>query len=182
MELDSFKRSVEELRADLDSRINALESKLNSATDIPESKTELLAAANQALNRHDYTRARRLFRTFLSRYPDDENGPEVRFKVGLSLYNEQDYRSALGEFNWIRKNAAKSDVIHDTLYYLGLGLAKTGECKKAITYFEFLASRKSTAPKGHKDKALKQVEQIRKSAAELCTDGESAQPVAGDQK
>jgi TolA-binding protein len=169
-ELSSAKRGLEEVRTDLDTRINALETKLNAATDIPESKSELLAAGDDAMQAKQYARARRLLRTYLSRYPDDDKGPEIRFKIGLTLYNEQDYRSALSEFAWIKKNAPNSPLINDTIYYLGLGLAKTGECAKAVAYFEFLAGPKSKAPKTHKEKAQKQIELLKTSASQLCKD------------
>lgn len=170
MEADSSKRSLEELRADLDTRINALESKLNAATDIPESRSDLLKEADSAFRGNDFSRARRLFRTFLSRYPDDKSGSEVRYKIGLTLYKEQDFRAAAGEFNWIRKNAPRSPVIHDAVYYMGLSFARQGACANATKYFEFLSSRRSGAPKKYRDQAKKQLELIRTTASSMCTD------------
>lgn len=170
MEADSSKRSIEELRGDLDTRLNALEGKLNAATDIPESRSELLKAAKAAFSSKDYPRSRRLFRTFLSRYPDDKSGPEVRYKIGLTLYHEHDYRAAAGEFNWIRKNAAKSEVIHDAVYYIGMSFAKQGACVNAVKYFEYLASRRSGAPRQYREQARKQIQYLRGQGASMCAD------------
>lgn len=168
MEADSSKRSIEELRGDLDNRLNALEGKLNSATDIPESRTELLKAAKKAFDARDFARARRLYRTFVSRYPEDKSGPEVRYQIGLTLYEENDFRAAAGEFNWIRKNAAKSAVIHDAVYYIGMSFAKQGECGNAVKYFEYLASRRSGAPRQYRDQAKKQIDFLRGSGSSMC--------------
>ena len=170
MEADSSKRSLEELRADLDTRINALESKLNAATDIPENRSDILKEAKAAFDGKEYARARRLYRTFLSRYPDDRSGPEVRYQIGLTLYHEQDYRAAAGEFNWIRKNAPRAEIIHDAVYYMGMSFAKQGACGNAIKYFEYLASRRSGAPKQYRDQAKKQIDLLSSSAAALCQD------------
>lgn len=177
MEADSSKRSIEELRGDLDTRLNTLEGKLNSATDIPESRSQLLKAAKLAFDSRDFARSRRLYRTFVSRYPEDKSGPEVRYQIGLTLYEENDYRAAAGEFNWIRKNAAKSAVIHDAVYYIGMSFAKQGECGNAVKYFEYLASRRSGAPRQYRDQAKKQIEYLRGSGASLCTD--TAKPESG---
>jgi TolA-binding protein len=42
--------------------------------------------------------ARRLYRTYHSRYPNDPKLPEIRFKIGLTYFGKRDYKSALGEF------------------------------------------------------------------------------------
>ena len=94
----AVKQELLELRADLDSRLTALEEKLNEATSIPESKPELLAEAEKLMGKRNYKQARRLYRTYESRYPGDAQLPDVKFKIGLSYFSERDYKSSLGEF------------------------------------------------------------------------------------
>src|SRR5690606_4063378 len=118
-ELAALTQNVTDSRAELDERVTRVETKLNAETDIPEGKSQLLSEAERALKAKEYNRARRLFRTYLSRYPGDPKEPEVRFQIGQTLFSERDYRSALGEFYWLVQNAPESPVIHDAVYYSG---------------------------------------------------------------
>lgn len=169
-ETSALRANLAEARQDFEGRINKLEAKLNEATSIPEGKQELLAEAERQLKRKNYKQSRRLFRTFLSRYPDDKGAGEVRFKIGLTFYSERDYRSALGEFYWVVQNAPTSSVIHDSLYYSGLAFAKLGQCDKAIAYFGALTKKGSDAPDRYKERAKQQVETLEKDTGKLCQD------------
>jgi TolA-binding protein len=173
-------QALEELRGDLDSRLTNLEAKLNEATDIPEGKTPLFNEAERQMRAKNYKRARRLYRTYLSRYPGDKREPEVHFNVGLTLYSEQDYRSALGEFYWIVQKAPESSVVNDALYYSGMAFAKVGQCQKAIAYFSALTREGSTAPDRYKTQATKQVKVLEKDKGKICTD--AAPPAATEDK
>src|SRR5690606_7206486 len=90
-ELAALSQNVADSRTELDERLTKVEQKLNAETDIPEGKSDLLREAERALKAKDYGRARRLFRTYLSRYPADAKEPEVRFQIGQSLFSERDY-------------------------------------------------------------------------------------------
>lgn len=169
-ETSALKSNIEELRAFMEERITELEGKVNQATDIPEGKQELLAAAERQLKKEKYKESRRLFRTYLSRYPADKKAAEVRFKIGLTLYSERDYRSALGEFYWIVQNAPKESVIHDALYYSGLAFAKLGQCDKATAYFNELSKKGSKAPDRYQSRAKEQIEALGKDDGKICTD------------
>lgn len=174
-ELAALTQNVADSRAELDDRVTKVEQKLNAETEIPEGKTELLREAEKALEGKDYGRARRLFRTYLSRYPGDVKEPEVRFKIGQTLFSERDYRSSLGEFYWLVQNAPDSEVVHDAVYYSGLAFAKLGQCDKSLAYFRALLKEDSGAPDRYKKQAVKQIETLEKDAGKICTDrGEPA--------
>jgi TolA-binding protein len=172
-ELAALTQNVADSRAELDERLTNAEQKLNSETDIPEGKSDLLREAERALETKDYGRARRLFRTYLSRYPGDPKEPEVRFKIGQTLFSERDYRSALGEFYWLVQNAPESEVVHDAVYYSGLAFAKLGQCDKSLAYFKALIKEDSGAPDRYKKQAVKQIETLEKDAGKICTDRQS---------
>ena len=163
------KQELVELRGELDSRLHALEEKLNEATNIPESKTELFAEAESQFQKKKYKVARKLWRTYESRYPTDPQLADVRFKIGLTYYSERDYKSALGEFYRVIQEAPKSAVIPDALYYSGLAFAKLGQCKNAIAYFDALMSKKTKAPQHYRDKAKEQIEILKKDKGEICS-------------
>jgi TolA-binding protein len=158
-----------ETRGDIDQRLGALEEKLNEATNIPESKSELLAEAEAQFGKRKYKQARKLWRVYESRYPGDAKMPEVSFKIGLTYFSERDYKSALGEFYRVIQEQAESDAIPDALYYSGLSFAKLGQCQNAIAYFDALKTRKK-APKEYRDRATEQIAEIDKHKEELCVD------------
>lgn len=166
----AVKQELLELRADLDARLTSLEEKLNEATNIPENKTELLAEAEKLMGKRKYSQARRLYRTYESRYPGDPQMADVRFKIGLSYFSERDYKSSLGEFYRIIQDSPDAKVVPDALYYSGLAFAKLGQCNNAIAYFEALREKKTKAPQHYKDKAGEQIAILKKDNGELCVD------------
>jgi len=169
-ELAAVGQNVADSRTELDQRLTKVEQNLNAATDIPEGKTDLMREAERALKAKEYSRARRLFRTYLSRYPADVKEPEVRFQIGQTLFSERDYRSALGEFYWLVQNAPESAVIHDAVYYSGLAFAKLGQCDKSIAYFNAIIKKDSGAPANYITQAKKQIETLEKDDGKICAD------------
>lgn len=167
-------QALQELRGDVDERLKKLEEKLNEATNIPEGKDELWAEAERQLQRKNFKQARTLFRTFISRYPGDTKLPEADFKVGLTFYSERDYKSALGIFYKLIQDHSDLPIVHDALYYSGLGFAKLGQCKNAIAYFEALNRPKTTAPAQYQKAAKDQIELLKKDTGDLCFDREDA--------
>jgi len=172
------KQELVELRADLDQRISSLEEKLNEATNIPESKSELMAEAEKLMGERKYKQARRLYRTYESRYPGDPKMSDVRFKIGLSYFSERDYKSSLGEFYRVIQDTPSSEIVPDALYYSGLAFAKLGQCDNAIAYFEALREKKTKAPQHYKDKAGEQIAILKKDTGELCVDRSDAADAA----
>ena len=170
-----------ETREDIDQRLTALEEKLNEATNIPETKSELLAEADKQFGKRNYKQARKLWRVFESRYGTDPKMPEVSFKIGLTYFSERDYKSALGEFYRVIQEDSNSDAVPDSLYYSGLAFAKLGQCQNAIAYFDALKTRKK-APKEYRDKASEQIAEINKHKAELCVDKEEMDAPASKRK
>ncbi|MCA9634685.1 MAG: tetratricopeptide repeat protein, partial [Myxococcales bacterium] len=166
--------ALQELRGDVDNRVATLEGKLNEATSIPEGKSELWEEAERQLKKKEFKQARRLFRTYVSRYPGDARLAEAMFKVGLTFYGERDYKSALGEFYRIIQELPDSPVIPDALYYSGLGFAKLGQCKNAIAYFNAVMAPKSNASEQHRKQAQSQIALLEKDKGELCFDKEDA--------
>jgi TolA-binding protein len=166
----AVKQELLELRGDVDGRLRTLEEKLNEATSIPESKPELLAEAEKLMGKRNYQQARRLYRTYESRYPGDAQLADVKFKIGLSYFSERDYKSSLGEFYRIIQDYPQAAVLPDALYYSGLAFAKLGQCQNAIAYFEALREKKTKAPQQYKDKASEQISILQKDKGEICMD------------
>ena len=168
------RQELMEQRADVDERLVALEEKLNEATNIPEGKKDLLAEAEKQNAKRNYKQARRLYRTYESRYPDDAEIPDVRFQIGLTYFSERDYKSSLGEFYRVIQDSPDAAVLPDALYYSGLAFAKIGQCGNAIAYFDALQQKKTKAPQQYKDKAAEQIELLKADKGDLCLDDPSA--------
>jgi TolA-binding protein len=166
----AVKLELTELRADVDTRLLSLEEKLNEATSIPESKTELFSEAERLLQQRKYKESRRLWRIYESRYPNDPRTAEVKFNVGLTHFSERDYKSALAEFYRVIQEAPGASVIPDALYYSGLAFAKLGQCDNAVAYFEALREKKTKAPDHYKKKAAEQIQILKKDDGDLCLD------------
>ncbi|HWB76771.1 MAG TPA: tetratricopeptide repeat protein [Nannocystaceae bacterium] len=161
---------LKEVRSEFDGRLKSLEEKLNEATNIPESKSELFSEADRQFKAKKYKNARKLWRTYESRYPDDPKLPEVRFSIGLSYFSERDYKSALGEFYKVIQEAQDASVVPDALYYSGLAFAKLGQCENAIAYFDALRAKKTKAPEEYKKKAAEQIDLLKKDNGDICLD------------
>jgi TolA-binding protein len=163
-------QELTELRAELDGRLKLLEEKLNEATNIPESKEDLWVEAGRQSKGGKHAAARRLYRTFVSRYPDDSRVPEAKFNIGLTYFSERDYKAALGEFYKVIQESPKAGILPDALYYSGLAFAKLGQCESAIAYFDALRQKKTNAPAQYKKKALEQMAILKKDAGDICLD------------
>lgn len=174
----AVRQELLEVRGDIEQRLQALEAKLDEATSIPETKSELLAEAEKHFSGRKYKQARKLWRVYESRYPGDAKMPEVRFKIGLTYFSERDYKSALGEFYQVIQDSPDSEIVPDALYYSGLSFAKLGQCQNAIAYFDVLTAKKTKAPKQYKDKANEQIKILKADKGEICVDGKD-QPAKG---
>jgi TolA-binding protein len=174
-ELAALSQNVADSRTELDQRLTVVEDAVNQEKTIPEGKAELLREAERALESKEYSRARRLFRTYLSRYPSDPKEAEVRFQIGQTLFSERDYRSALGEFYWLVQNAPQSTVIHDAVYYSGLAFAKLGQCDKSLAYFKAITKEGSGAPANYVKQAKKQIETLEKDDGKICAEKRSGE-------
>lgn len=170
----AVRQELLEVRGDIEQRLQALEAKLDEATSIPESKTELLAESEKLFSARKYKQARKLWRVYESRYPGDAKMPEVRFKIGLTYFSERDYKAALGEFYQVIQDSPDAEIVPDALYYSGLSFAKLGQCQNAIAYFDVLTAKKTKAPKQYKDKANEQIKILKSDKGEICVDGKDA--------
>ncbi|MEM6989717.1 MAG: tetratricopeptide repeat protein [Myxococcota bacterium] len=175
----AVRQELMENRQDVDERLVTLEEKLNEATNIPEGKKDLLAEAERLFAKRNYKQSRRLYRTYESRYPEDQQVALVRFKIGQTYFSERDYKSSLGEFYRVIEDSPQSDILPDALYYSGLAFAKIGQCQNAIAYFDHLRQKKTKAPQHYKDKAADQIKILKADKGDLCMD---EQPTPGAAK
>lgn len=163
-------QELAELRRDLDVRLTKLEEKLNEATNIPEGKEALWAEALRREQSGRHQAARKLWRIYVSRYPNDPKVAEAKFHVGLTYFSERDYRAALGEFYQIIQQHPDAPILVDALYYSGLGFARLGQCANAIAYFKAIERPKVGAPDKVKEAARKQIRRLEADDGTICAD------------
>ena len=162
-------QNIFEMRSELEERLFQLEKSNDAAAAIPEGKQALLKEAENAHRKEEFKRARKLFRVFLSRYPNDRKEAEVRFKIGLTLYSESDDRSALGEFHWVISNKTESKVIPDALYYSGLAWYRLHNCDNAAAYFDAVINDKKSSDR-YQSAAKKQKKTLEADVQKICED------------
>ncbi len=178
-EFSAVAKGLRELRADSEVRLAAVEKKVNEATNIPEGKNQLFEEAERLLKTKSYLNSRRLFRTYLARYPDDARTSEVKFKIGLTFFSERDYKSALGEFYRVIQEHRDSPTIPDALYYSGLGFARMGQCKNALAYFQAILDQ--PAGEQYHKAAQAQIKTLKADKGEICYDlDDNGAGAAGD--
>jgi TolA-binding protein len=171
-QMAALSQNIEEIRAELQERLNKLEAASNANAEIPEGKQALLKGAERAHKSEKFKDARKLFRIYLSRYPGDAKEAEVRFKIGLTLYSENDDRSALGEFHWIVTNKPDSAIIPDALYYSGLAWYRLHNCPNALAYFDAVLADPKASDR-YKKAAKKQRDTINGDTQGVCKSGTS---------
>lgn len=161
-ETTAVRQELVEVRRDVDGRLVALEDKVDRVTNIPDRKDELLAAAQKLFDEGSHAQARRLFRLYESRYPDDAALPMIRFRIGHSLFSERKYKSSLGEFYRVVEESPDSPFVYDALYYLGIAYGKIGQCANATAYFQALRDKleidRVETPQGYDRLAQQQLE------------------------
>jgi len=180
--LAALGQNVSEMRGELQERLDKLETATNAAAAIPEGKQALFRSAAAAESSHQNKQARKLYRIYLSRYPNDAKEAEVRFKIGLTLYQDSDDRSALGEFHWIISNRPQAKVIPDALYYSGLAWYRLHNCANAAAYFDAVLAEAKSSDR-YKKAAVKQKATIKSDPKKICVEPPSkdAHPVRAAQ-
>lgn len=76
-----------------------------------------------------------MYREFLQRYPSDPNAPLVRFNLGMTYFEQENYTLAAREFTEVANRYPDSEVLWRALYYGGVCHARLGRCPDALEYF-----------------------------------------------
>ncbi len=156
------KQELLELRRDIDTRLQALEEKLSRATNIPETREGLVKEARRLSAAGDHAGARRLYRTYETRYPSDDQLALVRFEIGKTFFSEGDYRNAIGEFSRVIAEHRTSPNVHEAAYYAGLSFAQLGQCKAAVAYFDAVTSDPK-APRDARNRARDERDKVKRT-------------------
>lgn len=181
--IEGFRRDIEELRAQVaaltatnaqiradyeqrlaaaEARVEALEKGAKVVTPTAPDKDTLYANATTKLQAGQLTDARKDFRDYVKKYPQDAKADDAQYWVAESFYREKQYEKAIAEFQKVIDAYPDADMADDAFLQAGTAAADMKWCVDANAYFGELVRRypKSTLVKTAKQK----LEHLKKNA------------------
>jgi TolA-binding protein len=128
-------------------RVNQLARKVGidmplPAAEIPADKKAHFTAAMGAYNASEYSKARALFREYISRYPSDDQADNALYWVGASYLSEGKPATALGEFRKVISDFSRGDAVDGALLGMSDAFYQLHACTDAKSALEALLRRK----------------------------------------
>ena len=127
-------------------RIDALESKLNSAAQAPTSPpagstsdqnaAQLYARGMERLNEGAYAAARTVFQGIARQYPRDPLAADAQYQLGEVYYAEQNYSSAYTAFEAVPAGWPESVRAGEALYRAGVIAQERKDTARARRYYD----------------------------------------------
>lgn len=169
---EQLTRQLSTQRAEMDERITQVARKAGidmplPAAEIPADKTEHFAAAYRAYQGSDYSRARALFREYLSRYAGDSEADNAQYWIGASYLQESKPATALGELRKVITDYPTGDAVDDALLDMGDAFYRLHACTDARTTIEALVRMQPTSPL--LPRARDKLREIQRAARGYCT-------------
>jgi TolA-binding protein len=148
---EQLTRQLSTQRSEMDERITQIARKAGidmplPSAEIPADRVEHFAAARRAHQASDYSRARALFREYLSRYAGDGESDDAQYWIGASYLQENKPATALGELRRVIAEHAAGDAIDDALLDMGDAFYRLHACTDARTTLEALVRTQPSSP------------------------------------
>ncbi len=142
-ELEERQREAQEQRHEIDERINAVASKAGldieiADSEIPTDRAEHYATAYRAYQNNEMSRARALFRAYITRYPQDDESDNALYWVGKSYLRQERPASALGEFRKVLSDYPRGDALDETLFDMADAFYQLQACGDARSALQAL--------------------------------------------
>ena len=128
----------------IDNLQNALEVTALSDSALVQDATITLGDASAA--RKDYSKAISSYERFLTRYPSDDRGSEVRWRLALAASKGKDYRKSNDACRTILKAEAPADSRRRAQILLGLNAAHQNSPTLAVQYFSTFVEQHGDDP------------------------------------
>jgi tol-pal system protein YbgF len=138
-----------------------------AASEIPKDKEAHYQAAYSAFKSSDYSKARALFREFITRYPTDEKTDDSQYWIGMSYLSENKPATALGEFRKVIEQYSKGNAVEVALYGMADSFFKLHACTDAKNALDALVRRKPSTKL--LDLAKEKLKEVKKAEAGYCT-------------
>lgn len=171
-EIDQVKRTLDEQHNDLEKKLETFARRAGvdvelEESEIPDDRQAHFEAAKKALSKGEHSRARALFREYVSRYPDDESTPEAQYRIGASYLQQERPASALGALRKILADHGESEFVDDTLLEMAEAFYRLNSCDDAEASLKALLHKHRRSPL--RDSARKKLRKIRRDPEGYCT-------------
>lgn len=149
--MEQLSREVGSQRTETNQRIEQLARKagLDMPVDpatIPADRAEHFATAYRSYQASDYSRARALFREYISRYAQDDNADNAQYWIGSSYLQEGRPATALGELRKVLDQYQRSDASAQALFDMADAFFRLHACTDARAALDTLIRSYSTSP------------------------------------
>ncbi len=150
-QLAEMKAANDKLRADLstaEARIETLEKdkKAPVVVEKPVDKDTLFDGATGKLQNAQYDDARKDFRDFVKKFPNDEKADNAQYWIGETFFKQKEYEKAIAEFQKVIDNYPNGDMADDAFLEAGNAAVELKWCVDANAYFGELVNRFPKSP------------------------------------
>lgn len=148
---EQLTRQLAQQRGEMDERITQVARKAGidmpvSASEIPADPSEHYAAAYRAYQANDYSRARALFREYVTRHGNTDQADNAQYWIGASYLAEGRPATALGELAKVLRDYASGDAVDETLLDMGEAYWRQHACNDARAALEGLIRTQASSP------------------------------------
>lgn len=137
------------------------------AAEIPPDKGAHFATALTAYKAGEHSKARALFREYITRYPTDALADDALYWVGTSYLAEGKPATALGEFRKVIAEYSRGDAVDGALLNMAEAFYQLHACTDAKSALEALLRRKVS--KDVQRSAKEKLTTIKQAPAKYCT-------------
>jgi tol-pal system protein YbgF len=137
------------------------------ALTVPDDKEQLWTQAAARLSSGQREEARRFYRTFIQRFPQDARAPQAYLVVGQSFAQESKFPNAAAEFQKVLDNYSSSPEVPEAMWQLALTFSQLKFCTDARALLGDLVKRYPKSPRSAD--AKNQMRQLSKLPKSACT-------------
>lgn len=178
-QLDELRHSIESYQEEMTKNQHSMSQRLDiiarksgidmpvSDAEIPDDKEAHFKAGREALDSSEHSKARALFREYISRYPNDEKADDAHYWIGISYLSENKPATALGEFRKVLAKYEKGNAVSVVLFGMAEAFFRLQACTDAKNALKALIRRKP--PKKLLRRAKDMLRKIEKVGKRECT-------------
>ncbi len=149
--LEQLGREMAAQRTEVNQRIEQVARKAGldmpvDASQIPADRGEHFAAGERAHRAGEYSKARAIFREYLTRYPQDDHADNAQYMIGASYLQENRPATALGELRKVLSDYAQGDAIDEALFDMAEAFWRLHACTDARGALEALIRTQASSP------------------------------------
>ena len=140
---DALTKQFQDYRAASDTKLESLTNTMTTAKTppMPETADGLYAEGEKRLAAAQFGDARRLFESFVNRYPTDARAAKAQYNIGEAYLGEKRYANAIGAYTKVVDNFPKSEIVPDAMFKNGTAFYSLKYCSDAKVYFQELLKR-----------------------------------------